>query len=54
MKFSKGQGAVALFPVAAVKQWVRENLGSADPDDRLCDRPRRQPAREIEHSAATE
>ena len=30
VKFSKGQGAVALFPVAAVKQWVRENLGSAE------------------------
>ena len=46
VKFSKGQGAVALFRVAEVQRWVRQNLGSAEPDDdRLCDRPRRQPAR---------
>ena len=46
VKLSKGLGAVALFRVSAVKQWVLENLGSADPDDRLCDRRHK-----IEHSA---
>ena len=48
----EANGAVALFSVVAVKQWVLANMASGDPDDRLCDRPRRQPAREIEHSAA--
>jgi hypothetical protein len=33
VKFSKGQGAVALFRKRAVKQWVRANMNSAGPDN---------------------
>ena len=54
VKFSTGQGAVALFPVAAVKAWVCEKLGPADPDARLRDRGSRKSASAIENSAKAE
>ena len=30
VKLSKGQGAVALFPQRAVKQWLRDNMNLAE------------------------
>ncbi|HEV2897260.1 MAG TPA: hypothetical protein VGX71_05345 [Pseudaminobacter sp.] len=33
VKFTPGQGAVALFPQRAVKEWVRANMNTVDDDN---------------------